>query len=112
MMSNVDAMRVSFADSGHVAYECPGGHEDGGWSCQFCAGGLFACVWCDSFEGATTTYCPGLAMTPEQHDAVYAGKIDYRMPDGWVEAGSPHTPNRGWDLLATMIEAGLWKEES
>lgn len=28
-------------------------------------------------------------MTPEQGDAVYAGKLDYRIDRGWVEEASP-----------------------
>jgi hypothetical protein len=112
MMSNVDALRVTFEESGHIAFECdPRSHDDGGWTCQFCAGGLFACTRCDSFEGAITTHCPGVRMTADQHDAVYAGTLDYRAGE-WVEAGSPHTPNRGWDLHAACVEAGLIEEGS
>lgn len=44
---------------------------------MFCDGGLFACSVCSSFEGATTTECPGRQMTPEERDAVYAGDIDF-----------------------------------
>lgn len=79
MMSNVDSLRVNLALSGHIAFECdPRSHDDGGWTCQFCAGGLFACARCGSFEGATTTHCPGRMMTAKEHDAVYAGTLDYR----------------------------------
>lgn len=105
-MPNVDALKVTFNESGHIAHVCTEKHEDGGWRCMFCAGGLFACTECDSFEGATTTHCPRVQMTSEQHDAVYAGTLDYRAGK-WVEAGSPHTPNRGWDLYAACVEAGL-----
>jgi hypothetical protein len=64
---------------------------------MFCEGGLFGCVKCGSFEGATTTHCPGYSIYDEKGNDIYAGKIDYR--DGeWVEVGSPHTPNRGWSL--------------
>jgi 5'-deoxynucleotidase YfbR-like HD superfamily hydrolase len=94
---NAAAMAVSKEDSGHVDYVCPGEHDDGGWSCQFCAGGLFSCTRCGSFEGATTTHCPGRQMTGEEHDAVYAGELDFRSGQ-WVRIGSPHTPNRGWVL--------------
>lgn len=97
---NAAAAKVTLEESGHVAYVCDRNHDDGGWTCQFCAGGLFACDRCGSFEGATTTRCPGRKMTAEQHDAVYAGRLDYRQTAvgtrQWVHIGSPSTPNRGW----------------
>lgn len=93
MMDNKQAQAVTFEESGHVPFKC----QCERMSCQFCAGGLFACAVCDSFEGATTTHCPDEPMDRDKAEAVYAGKVDFR--DGeWVEAGSPHTPNRGWDL--------------
>lgn len=110
MLSNEDALKVTFEQSGHVAYVCDKDHENGGWTCQFCAGGLFACTRCDSFEGATTTHCPGARMTAEEHDAVYAGELDYRAGE-WVKVGSPHTPNRGWDLHEACVRAGLIDEK-
>lgn len=104
---NETARAVSFAESGHVeiehdASECT--DIQNGRSCMFCDGGLFACGRCGSFEGATTTHCPGRQMTADQHDAVYAGTLDFRRKaDGsgwWVAVGSPHTPNRGWESEA------------
>lgn len=69
----------------HVQYKCPGNHDGPG--CMFCDGGLSSCTACGSFEGATTTECPGSRMTQEQIDAVYAGTLDFR--DGqWVNAPS------------------------
>jgi len=114
---NEAAMAVSKQDSGHVDYVCPGDHDDGR-SCMFCDGGLFACAVCNSFEGATTTRCPGVRMTAEQHDAVYAGDLDYRFDTGadctvpgppmrtgmWVPVGSPHTPNKGWESAAVRAQ--------
>lgn len=57
---------------------------------------LEACAVCDSFEGATTTECPGRRMTQTEIDMVYAGGLDYRRIGfssgtfrfGWVEAPS------------------------
>lgn len=72
---------------GHVAFVCTC-YRTG---CMFCDGGLFACALCNSFEGATTTHCPGEKMTADQSDAVYAGKLDYRN-GAWLEACSRHTP--------------------
>jgi hypothetical protein len=64
--------------SGHIAFVCSGEHEDGGWSCMFCAGGLAACTRCTAFEGAWPDECPGEDMTSEQFDAVYAGRLNFR----------------------------------
>lgn len=67
----------------HVRFSC----ECDSPACMFCEGGLFACEVCDSFEGATTTDCPGAKMTQAQRDLVYIGKLDFR--DGeWIEAPS------------------------
>jgi putative hydrolases of HD superfamily len=104
---NEAARAVSFAESGHVEFEHNASEcadIQNGRSCMFCDGGLFACGRCDSFEGATTTHCPGRRMTADQRDAVYAGTLDFRRKaDGsgwWVGVGSPHTPNKGWESQA------------
>jgi hypothetical protein len=98
-MDNHHAQYVSFEESGHVQYVCSDEKKqsDSHNYCQFCEGGLFACTRCGSFEGATTTHCPGERMSYEVADAVYAGHKDFRNGE-WVIDGSPHTPNRGWDL--------------
>lgn len=73
---------------GHLPFVCDGCDR----CCMFCDGGLFGCRMCSSFEGATTSQCPGRRMSVEEADAVYAGLLDYR--DGsWVDAPSPHSPN-------------------
>jgi hypothetical protein len=82
-------------DGGHIAHQCAGGREDS--ACMFCDGGLFACSTCGSFEGATTTQCPGQPLTEEESDAVYAGYLDFRrIPDDgrceWFYGPSIHTP--------------------
>jgi hypothetical protein len=78
-MSNQEAK-----SDGHIDFVCPGEHEDGGWSCMFCAGGLSACTRCRAFEGAWPDECPGKSMTEEQYNAVYAGTLNFR--DGqWRE---------------------------
>lgn len=64
-------------NNGHVYYVC-GGRCDGRPGCQFCDGGLSACTRCGAFEGAWPDDCPGVSMTPEQNDAVYAGQLNYR----------------------------------
>ena len=60
----------------HIAYKCPPGCDKP--YCQFCKGGLFACIVCGSAEGATTTDCPNSRMTPRQQDEVYAGRLNFR----------------------------------
>lgn len=67
----------------HVEHKC-NCHEMG---CMFCDGGLFKCDTCNSFEGATTTDCPGVKMCQDQIDAVYAGTLDYRN-GAWIAAPS------------------------
>lgn len=69
----------------HVAIVCSG--EWCNASCMWCEGGLFGCSVCASFEGATTTDCPGVRMTQAQIDAVYAGTLDFRAGQ-WVNAPS------------------------
>lgn len=74
----------------HVQYICP--PDCSNPHCQFCMGGLFACKVCGSFEGATTNDCPGVQLTMEQAEAVYAGEIDFR--DGhWIDAGCDASPS-------------------
>lgn len=79
-------------DDGHVPFNCRCDRT----ACMFCDGGLFACTRCASFEGATTTECPGESMTKEQQDSVYAGTLDFR--DGeWRPVASRHSP-AFWNL--------------
>lgn len=70
---------------GHVMHVCLGDHEDGGWSCGFCAGGLSACDECDAFEGAWPDQCPGERMTGGQAERVYRGELNYRDGAWWRE---------------------------
>jgi hypothetical protein len=72
---------------GHVDYICNGFHTESQQSCMFCDGGLSACIRCNAFEGATPSECPGVPMTPDQSDRVYAGIIDYRFGQ-WCAAGT------------------------
>ena len=84
---------VDDADSmdlrGHVAHECQPDCDNP--TCMFYRGGLFACTRCGSFEGATTTDCPGVQITRQQTDAIYTETLDYR--DGaWIAGPSLSTP--------------------
>lgn len=83
----------------HIDYVCPGEHDDGGWTCQFCAGGLWACSVCSGFEGAMPTQCPGTGMTADQSDLVYGGLLDYRK-GAWVEKPSYYCPGGYQQVLA------------
>lgn len=95
---------VEFPKLSHTDYVCTTVHEDGGWTCQFCAGGLSACAVCNSFEGATTDHCPGDRMTADQLDAVYAGTLNYR--DGAWRAECCRVMRPVYDRDAYMAEAG------
>lgn len=79
----------------HTDYVCTSDHDGGRRLCQFCDGGLWACSVCGSFEGATTTHCPGTWMYTEYGDRVYAGEIDFR--DGeWREGECSHYTPAYW----------------
>ena len=62
--------------------------------CGWCDGGLECCVMCGSFEGATTTHCPGAQMDPFTARRVYDSDLDFvngqwcRNPNSF--AGSTH----------------------
>lgn len=49
--------------------------------------GLLYCRTCKGAEGSLPTNCPGRAMTVEEADLVYEGKLDYG--DGVWRARSP-----------------------
>jgi hypothetical protein len=70
---------------GHVAHVCTRGHDGPG--CMFCDGGLFLCDTCGSFEGATTSECPGRLLTAEESKRIYAGQLDFKG-GAWVNAPS------------------------
>ncbi len=52
---------------------CDCGADD----CQACRGGLPLCTVCGGAEGGLPYECPGVRMTGQQHDDVYARKIDF-----------------------------------
>ena len=64
----------------HVRYVCQCRKQ----YCQFCDGGLFSCTVCGGFEGSLPTDCPGVRMTEQQEQNIYAGQLDYREGRGWV----------------------------
>lgn len=72
----------------HIALECECDQE----YCMFCDGGLFACVRCGSFEGATTSECSGISMSAHLRDEVYWGYIDFRNGMWMPGVISTHTP--------------------
>lgn len=45
--------------------------------CNICHGGLASCTVCHGAEGSLPTHCPGIAMTSDQCDQVYATALDY-----------------------------------
>lgn len=87
----------------HVRYECKCNKP----YCQFCDGGLLACTVCDGFEGSIPTDCPGVPMTQQQADDVYAGKVDYRDGRGWIEPDGT-----GKSMGDTDVRVKKFKEEN
>lgn len=57
--------------SSHTLHKCDS--ED----CPCCSGGLAWCAVCGGAEGSLPKECPGVTMSPEQLDAVYAGKLNF-----------------------------------
>ena len=45
--------------------------------CGACRAELALCTVCGGAEGGLPYSCPGARMTAQQHDDVYAGKIDF-----------------------------------
>lgn len=43
--------------------------------CQYCDGGLAYCTVCGGAEGSLLPECPGVRLTPEQHDKNYADNL-------------------------------------
>ena len=60
--------------------------------CHLCHGGLGICTTCGGMEGSLTTDCPGERVSYDDGERVYAGTLDYRRGEGWVETSSPHSP--------------------
>jgi hypothetical protein len=85
----------------HTRYECKCNHP----YCQFCEGSLFDCTVCGGFEGSLPTDCPGMRMTDEERDQVYAGHIDYREDRGWVVPDGTGTSMGDTDALIAGREA-------
>lgn len=73
--------------------------------CQWCDGGLEYCRLCGSFEGATTSSCPGKGMSASVCDLVYAGLLNFR--DGsWRLEATPYSPTWwSWDRARATPEA-------
>lgn len=57
----------------NIVYECI--REDCGGTCFGCTIGH--CSACGQSEGGLATECPGVIITAEQADEIYAGKIDF-----------------------------------
>lgn len=71
-------------------YFTPKDHNcDKDWSCPICDGGLSVCKVCGLAEGTLTTDCPGEPVPQNKEDLIYAGELDYRGGQGWIEAWNP-----------------------
>lgn len=87
ILDYIERLRPEGVD-GHVALVC----DCGRFGCMFCDGGLFACVRCNSHEGATTSECPGVAMSSQTSTEVYWGYLDFRYGMWMPGKISPHCP--------------------
>ncbi|CAG2149944.1 Uncharacterised protein [Ralstonia mannitolilytica] len=54
--------------------------------CPICDGGLSVCTVCGGIEGSLTTECPGVRMSADEQDRVYAGLLDFQGGE-WVRVG-------------------------
>lgn len=88
----------------HTLHVCTDRHEDGGWGCMFCAGGLSMCDVCSAFEGAWPDDCPGNDMDARTIDLVYTGRLNYR--DGWWRVECCQVMRHVHDRVAYMAEHG------
>lgn len=53
----------------------------GPYGCNVC--NLFICSVCGGVEGSLATECPGVRLTLEQQDEIYAGILDFKN-GGWL----------------------------
>ena len=53
-------------------------------NCVVCDGGLTICKVCNLGEGSLTTDCPGEKVDMDKVDLIYAGELDFREGQGWV----------------------------
>jgi hypothetical protein len=58
--TGAEALAAFAAGRPHTYYVCDGQHDDGGWSCSYCAGGLQLCTVCGRGEGDLAEHCPGV----------------------------------------------------
>jgi hypothetical protein len=55
--------------------------------CPICEGGLALCSVCGLAEGSLTMSCPGVVVSSQDSDKVYAGLLDY-VDGAWVTQDS------------------------
>lgn len=67
----------------HIRARCDTEHNDGGWGCPICAGGLFVCTTCGAAEGELPTDCPGYKLHHAELKAIYNEHLDY-VAGAWV----------------------------
>lgn len=68
----------------HKRQRCEVVHDDGGWACSLCGGGLFLCSTCGAAEGELPTDCPGERLHEHERAAILSGHIDYVRGRGWI----------------------------
>lgn len=87
---NAPSVKTESSPRAHV-YEGHADHEPDSAECRMiCDGGLSCCMVCRGAEGALPTECPGVPMTRQESEAVYAGTLDYRG-GAWVGLPTPKT---------------------
>lgn len=73
---------------GHVPQKCPEAGCENPGHCNWCDGGLFSCTRCNGAEGSLPWECPGVFMTEDQADEVYASRLDF-IGGEWVKLDKP-----------------------
>lgn len=72
--------------------------------CQFCDGGLSACVDCGGLEGSLTTQCPGIELSADLLDHIYAQSMDFNQNRWWISFDVAWAPIRGAaNLLSELL---------
>lgn len=84
----------------HVKFIC---NKQDCYPCQWCDGGLFACIICGGAEGSLTTECCGRQLTEQEERRIYTvGDLNFRNGQ-WVN--EPNYPRTGKLTVAKVEES-------
>jgi hypothetical protein len=67
----------------HIRATHPPDLDCGPYGCNVC--NLFICSVCGGAEGSLASECPGVQLTTEQQDEIYAGTLDFKNGE-WVRS--------------------------